>query len=124
MSGSCFCDYEPAHFYAATTPKARVTHKCYECGGAILPGEQYERVVAIWERGDPLSTVCTCCRCLELRTYVQAHVPCFCLLHGDANNDAIEAADAYAHEAPGLLFGAYRRLVAIQRHASNKEEES
>lgn len=31
--------------------------------------------------------------------------------------DSIEAAREYAHEAPGLLFGAYRRQVAIKRAA-------
>jgi hypothetical protein len=50
-----------------------------------------------------------------LKEWVKAHVPCFCWAHGNIIEDAIETARNYAHEAPGLLFGAYRRQVAIMR---------
>ncbi len=111
---SCYCDYEPASAYVKTTHKAKKQHKCYECHRAINQGEVYEKVWGIWE-GDAV-TVKTCQRCLDLRDYITAHVPCFCIGHGNVNDDAIETAREYAHESPGLLFGAYRRLVNIRRN--------
>ncbi|MBK1732901.1 hypothetical protein [Thiococcus pfennigii] len=66
--------------------------------------------------GQP-DTFDTCSRCLALRDYVEAHVPCLCWQHGHMREDCIETARAYAPEAPGLLFGAWRREIAIARHA-------
>lgn len=110
----CQCDYETPEFYHVTMiQKARKPRKCYECHKAIQAGESYEHIFAKWD-GD-VGFVNTCCRCLDLRTYVQAHVPCFCIGHGNVNEDAIETARNWAHEAPGLLFGAYRRQVRIDR---------
>lgn len=54
-----------AEFYDVTTPKARKTHQCTECGNAIQPGENYERTTAKWV-GD-LSTFKTCLLCVEIR---------------------------------------------------------
>jgi len=113
VSDACFCDFDPAEFYFVTTPVARKAYRCYECNGHIKPGEKYERVFASWD-GDK-QTVRTCSRCLDLREYVKAHVPCFCLMHGSLHDDAIETARHYAHEAPGLLFGAWRRKVIADK---------
>lgn len=109
----CYCDYERPEFYHSETRRARKQHRCTECGRAIQPGEKYEHVRAKWE-GD-IRTHNTCAHCLALREWVQAHVPCFCWAHGNIEEDAIETALQYAHEAPGLLFGAYRRQVMIRR---------
>jgi hypothetical protein len=111
---SCYCDYEPATAYVKSWHRARKQHKCYECHRAINAGEQYEKVWAVWDGS--VGVVKTCTRCLDLREYIEAHVPCFCIGHGNVNEDAIETAIAYKHEAPGLLFGAYRRLVKINRN--------
>lgn len=110
---SCACDFDAPTFYRKREPRARTPHRCGECGGAIAPGEVYEYASGMWD-GD-FSVQKTCPRCLDLRKWVQAHVPCFCWYHGNVREDALETARAYAHEGPGLLFGAYRREVAIRR---------
>ncbi len=118
----CYCDFDPPDVYTVTLPKARKRHRCSECGRAIQPGEQYERVTGIWD--GTADTFKTCPHCLDLRKYVKAHVPCFCWHHGNMTEDAIETADYYAAEAPGLLFGAYRRLIQIKRRARRNESET
>ncbi len=115
----CFCDYESPEFYHCETRRAKKDHCCSECGRAITLGESYEHVHAKWN-GD-ISTFKTCPRCLALKEWVEAHVPCFCWAHGNIIDDAIETARGYAHEAPGLLFGAYRRQVAIRRQSRFKQ---
>jgi hypothetical protein len=110
----CFCDYESPAVYSATTPKARKEHQCSECSRAVIVGEQYERVWGVWDgRQD---TYRTCQRCLNLRAYVKAHVPCFCWAHGNMIEDAMETAEGWNREAPGLLFGAYRLKIKIRRN--------
>lgn len=114
----CFCDYDPPEFYWATKVKAaRKEHHCDECQRTIKPGESYESVRGKWD-GD-VSMARTCQKCLDLREWVKAHVPCFCFAHHNVREDAIETARGWAHEAPGLLFGAYRREVLIRRAARN-----
>ena len=109
----CYCDYDPAEFYHSEKRKARKQHKCDECDGVIQSGERYEHVRAKWE-GD-VGTYDTCARCLDLREFIMAHVPCVCWAHGNMIEDCIEAAQELAHETDGLLFGAYRRKVLIER---------
>lgn len=111
----CFCDYEMPSVHSVSTPKARKEHQCEECRRPIREGEQYERVWGVWD-GD-MSTFKTCQRCLNLREYVKAHVPCFCWAHGNVIEDAINTAEGWNHEAPGLLFGARRLQVKIKRNA-------
>lgn len=45
--------------------RARLSHVCCECGGAIAKGEQYEYVGGVWE-GD-FCTFKTCMPCLRIR---------------------------------------------------------
>jgi hypothetical protein len=118
---ACFCDYEAPEFYHKETRKARNAHRCSECCRVIEPGESYEHVHGKWD--GEVGTFKTCPRCLALKEWVKAHVPCFCWAHGNIVDDAIETARHYAHHAPGLMFGAYRRQVAIrrQRKPSNAE---
>jgi hypothetical protein len=111
----CYCDYEPATVYRAKRVTARTTHRCYECHRTIQPGEQYESVFAIWD--GEANTVKTCRHCLALRDYVVAHVPCSCWTHGNMREEVLADAESYAHEAPGLLFGALRREAVIRREA-------
>lgn len=109
----CECDGEMPSLFFESRHTARKEHKCYECRRTIRPGEQYESVRGVWE--GRFEFFKTCQHCLALRDWVKAHVPCFCWMYGDVRNDAIETALSYAHEAPGLLFGAYRREIAIRR---------
>ena len=110
----CFCDYDPPSIYSQQQVKAaRKAHKCSECSRTIQPGEPYESTWGIW--GGRADTFRTCQHCLSLREFVKAHVPCFCWAHGNTREDAIDTARGWDHEAPGLLFGAYRREIAIRR---------
>jgi hypothetical protein len=45
----CFCDYDPPEFYWKRIRRARKQHKCEECCGYIMPGEQYECVTGKWD---------------------------------------------------------------------------
>ena len=120
-AADCFCDYDPATVYESTDHIARKKHKCDECNEPIWPGEPYERVFAIWE-GDA-QTCKTCIRCLALREFVEATVPCFCWAHHNMIEDAMNTAEHYAHEAPGLMFGAIRRRVLIRRNTKPADIE-
>lgn len=83
MDDACYCDFDPPIFYHKTdVTAAREAHACNDCGRAILPGESYERVRALWERGDSPQTLHTCAWCVDLRDWITAHVPCFCYMHG------------------------------------------
>lgn len=115
MSDACFCDYEPASFYSVATPKARKAHRCDECGHAISPGENYERVGAKWE--GMVDTFKTCHRCIALRQHLKAHAPCFCWAHGNLLGDAQDTWEHIAHDAAGtgLMFELGRMAVAIKR---------
>lgn len=110
----CYCDYEAPEFYVQETRRAKKEHRCSECGRAIDAGESYEHVRGKW--GGEMGTYKTCSRCLALKNWVKAHVPCACIPHGNLVEESVEAARNYSHEAPGLLFGAYRRQIAIKRH--------
>ena len=111
----CHCDYDEVwRVYAQQDRKARKVHTCNECHCRIQPGERYEHVSAIL---DSVEVFKTCSRCLDLRDFIKAHVPCFCWYHDNMIEDAVETAGHWLHEAPGLLFGAYRRRIRIQRHA-------
>lgn len=118
MSLDCFCDGEPPEFYrAAMVHKPRAQHKCDECRGVIPIGEPHERVAA--KLDGHFMTYRTCSRCLAIREYVTAHVPCFCWAHGSLLEDARNTVDAYWPQAPGLFFG-YGRLAVKQRRAANQ----
>lgn len=109
----CWCDYERPSFFREGMRKVRKRHHCYECGGAIYPGQEAMYTVGKWE--GQLSNHYTCKHCLEIRQYTQAHVPCFCWYYGSMLDDATETIRHWAHEAPGLLFGFYRRLIQGRR---------
>jgi hypothetical protein len=110
----CECDYDPPSVYRVQKIKAaRKPHKCSECSRTIKPGEAYEHTWGVWD-GNP-DSFCTCSHCLDLREFITAHVPCTCWAHGNIRDDAMQSAQAWAHETTGLLFGAWRREVKIRR---------
>ena len=117
---ACYCeDYEEPSFYVDVMRKAIKQHRCHECKGAIHKCEVYQSVTGKWD-GDIL-TYKTCQRCLDLLNYVKAHIPCVCWSFQNMRGDLLNAAMEYADEAPGLLFGAYRREILIRRHRSEAE---
>lgn len=64
---SCSCVYNEydgpmADFTHHTTPVAKKTHHCCECGREIAVGEQYERNVGVWE-----GTFKVCLDCVSVR---------------------------------------------------------
>jgi hypothetical protein len=113
MDAFCFCDFDPAEFYHLEMRKARKPHQCHECGRTIEIGETYEHVRGKWDGS--VDTYRSCPRCLALREWVKAHVPCFCWHHTNMREDALDCAQHYSRQAPGLLFGAYRREIAIMK---------
>lgn len=59
--GCCFDDYDPPSFYNETFPVARKEHKCCECHGTILPGQEYQKVAGVWAgRFEVYKTCMTC----------------------------------------------------------------
>ncbi len=118
MDDYCYCDYgDPPLMYSAgmrtRSSRAQKAIKCYECHLPILSGDRYERVWAKWPDDDAPRAICTCPRCLALREYVEAHMPCFCWQHGYMLESARDTVDEYAHEAPGLRFRFWRLMVAV-----------
>ena len=51
-------------FFKEGYPKARKTHTCCECGGAINKGEAYQQVTGLW---DDFQTFKTCSFCADAR---------------------------------------------------------
>lgn len=111
----CYCDYEPFRFYRDRIITARKPHPCSECRRPIHPGERYEHLRAV-DADDRWEVYRTCCRCLALRDYIRAHIPCFCWGYDNFLVDAETAIDDWRDEAPGLAFGAGRLAVAIRRN--------
>lgn len=113
MSTSCYCDYGDApSVYDAQRHKARTAHRCDECGAKVQPGEQYERAAALYEGLWSVSR--TCCRCLAARDYIEAHVPCFCWLHGSMLDDARDTLREYAHISAGFWIGGMKRVLRAE----------
>lgn len=117
MSEACYCDYgERPDVYAASEHKARKRYRCYECAHHIELGEPYERAASLYEgRWDVTRT---CGRCLDARKYIEAHVPCFCWLHGSMLDDAKNTVNQYGHLSAGFYIGAMKRVLRAERGAS------
>lgn len=66
----CVClyggyDADDAEFQCATTPVARVEHRCAECRRTIARGEHYERYVT--KHDGEISVSKSCAQCAEIR---------------------------------------------------------
>lgn len=57
-------DLEPIKFSSQKFHRARTTHKCFECGHVIMPGEEYEYFSGKWNGS--FSVIKTCERCADL----------------------------------------------------------
>lgn len=115
MSDDCYCDYDAPRWYSAKIRRARTEHRCGECGCTIRIGERYEDARGMVER---VYRAKTCERCIAVREFVQAHVPCFCWAHFNLIDDCRDTVEEYAHETVGLYFGTQRRIIRAQRRAS------
>lgn len=49
MSCQCNSDAEGPEVSQETTPRARKTYHCSECGEGIPKGERYQRIDGLWE---------------------------------------------------------------------------
>lgn len=116
---ACYCDFEQPSFYREQKRKASKPHRCCECGATIAPSEVYQLSVGLWD--GEFSVYKTCPRCLALVDYVKASIPCFCWAFTEMREYAIETVREFAHELPGLLFGAYRLEVKIRQHAKTNK---
>jgi hypothetical protein len=95
--------------------KARKQHNCYECRGAINPGESYERAAGKWD-GD-FCEFKTCSRCAELRQWAQISVPCFCWTYGELHENIRDMVTEVRPDVPrGFVFEWGRRMIKIERH--------
>lgn len=83
MSDYCGCEGEmPSVYEAKDVMAARKIHECSECDRVILPGESYHHVFGIWPTVDGPATFRICAWCMDLKLFMEAHIPCVCLLHG------------------------------------------
>lgn len=108
----CYCDYEPASFHVWRIRTARKKHRCEACSRNIQPGERYEQATGKW--GARVESFATCAECVNLREYVQAHVPCFCWCYQTLFEDALETLREYAHVVPGMGMESGRLIVAMR----------
>jgi hypothetical protein len=115
MSWDCSCDYDAPAFYNKAIRRARKEHKCCECGGRILPGDQYEHVAGVWEGN--FDTFMTCERCHDIWMWTKNNVPCLCWAHGNRIEDCKETIFGGPNntETVGLRFGFLRRIVSRDR---------
>ena len=113
----CSCDdgERPTVYEPSDVMIARVEHRCYECGHAILPGESYRHVFAVYPTMDGAETMRTCAWCMEMEEWIKAIVPCFCFLHGNLHESVAEVVDHYQDQTAGLRFGFNRRRYEISK---------
>ena len=116
----CYCDCGPAPLlYDKVWRRARKSHRCYECGSEIPPGEEYEDLTAVWERADGLQRIRTCADCVELRDAMDT-MDCFCWCHGslldDVQNQFVEA-----DFPPALRFNLLRVVAEHRRRRRDRE---
>lgn len=85
----CSLDYDPPTMYVRKTVKARKPHRCCECGRAIEPGEQYQRVVGVWDGTFDKHT--TCGQCVSAADLLMKH--CHGFMHCGIYEDIAEHVD-------------------------------
>jgi len=120
VSEACYCDYDTPEFYEQSERTARKQHKCSECGRPIHSGERYEYVAA--KNDGELWQAKTCCRCLAVRNYVQAHVPCFCWYHHNMLEDADNEMREHAWQVPGMRMEYGRLRVAVDKNPRTTQD--
>ena len=86
MSGYC-SDGEPVTCYTSKRPKARVQHKCGDCGEAIPPGQHYIWEQFMWE--GRWQVLRTCLACQDVFVYLW-DADAECLHHGGLRDYVLE----------------------------------
>lgn len=114
----CDTDYDAPEFFSEHVAKARKQHRCCECGGPILPGEQYHNRTGKWD--GEVTTYRECAPCMELRQWATISMPCFCAnTFGTLHENAWEMIRDIAHTTPGVFFEFGRRIVKIKRRCAH-----
>jgi hypothetical protein len=62
-----------------------------------------------------------CSRCWNTLEFVKAHIPCVCVSFGNMYEELLEICKEASHEAPGLLFGFYRRMSPNYRPLMDRD---
>lgn len=118
---ACACDVTSWPFYERCHT-AKKQHACMDCGGEILPGQWYMAVGGMcegeWWNGK------VCCACWSALEWVKAHIPCVCVSFGNMREELTEICRTASHQAPGLLFGYYRRVLGGKVMAKPTKEET
>ena len=98
-------------FTDTTTPKARVQHRCSECGGAIAIGDKYERATGMWD--GRINRFKTCLPCVEgPRAWLEDE--CGGWLFKGVREDLVEHFDHHFFE-PGAKMRLGRLIVGMDR---------
>lgn len=112
---ACSCD-SYSYPYFERKRKARKEHACYDCSYKIQPGEPYTAVGGLCEGEWWHGAICS--RCMSLLEWVKAHIPCVCVSFGNMREELTEICQEASREAPGLLFGFYRRMLQSRSPAA------
>lgn len=114
---TCSCDAEMPTVHNVHVHRARKSYRCDECRRTIQPGERYERTFGLWA-GDA-QTYIACEQCRDARVWTGTNIPCLCWTYGNILNDCVMAVCDAKYRAPdetkGVMFGLFRRFVAIKR---------
>ena len=113
LDAFCVCDSN-TYPYFERERTARKQHRCYECGGKIEPGTKHLNIGGLCEGEWWHGRICP--PCWDTFKWVQAHIPCVCFHWGNMTEELTEICREACHQAPGLLFGFYRRLIAGRRY--------
>lgn len=123
---SCYCDYDMPRVASQSFHRAKKPYRCEECRCEIKPGDQYERTWGVWD--DTPQTFRVCERCRDVRKWTENNVPCMCWAYGNMLNDCgmavIDAKARAPEETQGILFGLFRRFVAIARAGGHPPRSS
>jgi len=92
------------------TPIARKQHKCHECYRQILPGEQYERLVSVYD--GMISTHKTCIDCLSIREVFFSGGYYFERIHEDLREHVFECYGDISESQITKLTPGARLIVA------------
>jgi len=115
----CYCDNESPEFFWRKDRKAKIEHRCCECGSTIHKAEKYEYACGKWDGA--VSAYKTCERCLDFRRWFEKNRPCVCWafrsMYEIVHEQIQEEADTLMTEAPGFMFECGRRYIAIRKRA-------